>query len=66
MIHPPELGGHRAHPVRSLPCDRRPPLPLAPPADTAPARDSERMAAEIEAFVIALNADLISADDFAG
>ena len=43
-----------------------PTLPLPPPADTAPARDSERMATEIDAFVIALNADLISAEDFAG
>ena len=29
------------------------------------AHDPERMAADIEAFVIALDADLISADDFA-
>lgn len=42
-----------------------PTQPLPPPAHIAPARDPERMAAEIEAFVIALNADLISAEDFA-
>ena len=43
-----------------------PTLPLPPPVPAAPAQDCERMAIEIEAFVIALNADLISADDFAG
>ena len=43
-----------------------PTLPLPPSAHSAAAQDSERMAAEIEAFVIALDADLISADDFAG
>jgi hypothetical protein len=43
-----------------------PTLPLPSPGHVAAAPDSERMAAEIEAFVIALNADLISADDFAG
>jgi hypothetical protein len=43
-----------------------PTLPLPPPAHSAPAQDSERMAAEIESFVTALDADLISADDFAG
>ena len=43
-----------------------PTLPLPPPAHAAPARDPESMAVEIEAFVIALNADLISADDFVG
>jgi hypothetical protein len=43
-----------------------PTLPLAPAAHPASAPESERMAAEIEAFVIALHADLISAEDFAG
>jgi len=43
-----------------------PTLPLPSPAHSAPAQDSERMAAEIESFVTALDADLISADDFAG
>jgi hypothetical protein len=43
-----------------------PTLPLPPPAHAAPERDYEHMAAEIEAFVVALNADLISAEDFAG
>ena len=42
-----------------------PTLPLAPPVPLAPAFDSECMAAEIEAFVIALDADLIGAEDFA-
>jgi hypothetical protein len=34
-----------------------PTLPLPPSAHSAPAQDSERMAAEVEAFVIALDAD---------
>ena len=43
-----------------------PTLPLPSPGRVAPVRDSEHMAAEIEAFVLALDADIISADDFAG
>jgi hypothetical protein len=43
-----------------------PTLPLPPVAHDVTTHDSERMAAEIEAFVLALNADLISAEDFAG
>jgi len=42
-----------------------PALPLLPVAHDVGAHDPERMAADIEAFVIALNEDLISADDFA-
>ena len=42
-----------------------PVLPLLPPAHDVGAHDPERMAADIEAFVIALDEDLISADDFA-
>ena len=42
-----------------------PVLPLPPAAHDVGAHDPERMAADIEAFVIALDEDLISADDFA-
>ena len=42
-----------------------PVLPLLPVAHDVGAHDPERMAADIEAFVIALDEDLISADDFA-
>ena len=42
-----------------------PVLPLLPAAHDVGAHDPERMAADIEAFVIALDEDLISADDFA-
>ena len=43
-----------------------PTLPLPPSTRDVTMHDPERMAAEIEAFVIALNADQINAEDFAG
>ena len=62
---PPGLGGDRSRPVLGAAGDAGPVLPLLPPAHDVGAHDPERMAADIEAFVIALDEDLISADDFA-
>ena len=42
-----------------------PTLPLPAPAEPAQAADAQQMASEVEAFVLALHADLIDAEDFA-